>query len=210
MHPSFTHSPHQQKSAAAPASTDKLGCTLLSKCGKPNDTAGSLTDGKCQSQQWTVVSDLHRITCSHRLFTYLRAAAAVGTMKRGASCSSCNKKAAAPQKDAATVFPQQNLPRAVLAASVFLHSSSSPDLRIVSSVQPSRISPMTGFRLAQNLHAYSGGTVRDLHPVFYSPTGLLPSPQALEQYIHYQYKIALSSGFVNSYYLPPGMELHQH
>lgn len=69
---------------------------------------------------------------------------------------------------------------------------------------------MTGFRLAQSLRAYSGGTVRDLHPVFYSPTGLLPPPQALEQYIHSQYKIALSGGFVNCYYLSLNMELHQH
>ena len=43
---------------------------------------------------------------------------------------------------------------------------------------------MTGFRLAQNLHAYSGGTVRDSHPVFYSPTGLLPRPQALKRNIY--------------------------
>ena len=39
---------------------------------------------------------------------------------------------------------------------------------------------MTGFRLMQNLHAYSGGTVRDSHPVFYSPAGLLPHLQALK------------------------------
>ena len=61
---------------------------------------------------------------------------------------------------------------------------------------------MTGFRLAQNLHAYSGGTVRDLHPVFYSPTGLLPPPQALEQYIHYLYRIASLEVFVNGLIVP--------
>ena len=44
---------------------------------------------------------------------------------------------------------------------------------------------MTGFRLAQNLHTYSGGTVRDLHPVFYSPVVLLPQPQALNGHIHF-------------------------
>ena len=40
-----------------------------------------------------------------------------------------------------------------------------------------------------NLHAYSGGTVRDSHPVFYSPVGLLPRPQALKRniYLHGQY-----------------------
>ena len=45
---------------------------------------------------------------------------------------------------------------------------------------------MTGFRLAQNLPAYSGGTVRDLHPVFYSPVGLLPLPQVLKRNIYLQ------------------------
>ena len=48
---------------------------------------------------------------------------------------------------------------------------------------------MTGFRQIENLHAYSGGTVRDSHPVFYSPVGLLPRPQALKRniYLHGQY-----------------------
>ena len=36
-------------------------------------------------------------------------------------------------------------------------------------VQPSQISPMTGFRLAQPLHAYSGGTVPVLNRILYSP-----------------------------------------
>ena len=45
---------------------------------------------------------------------------------------------------------------------------------------------MTGFRLMQNLHAYSGGTVRDSHPVFYSPAGLLPHPQALKRNIYFR------------------------
>ena len=40
---------------------------------------------------------------------------------------------------------------------------------------------MTDFRLMQHLHAYSGGTVRDLHTILYSPAGLLPLPQALER-----------------------------
>ena len=40
---------------------------------------------------------------------------------------------------------------------------------------------MTGFRLAQSLHAYSGGTVRGSHPVIYSPAELLPLPQALKR-----------------------------
>ena len=36
----------------------------------------------------------------------------------------------------------------------------------------------------QNLHAYSGGTVRDSHPVIYSPVELLPLPQALKWNIY--------------------------
>ena len=43
---------------------------------------------------------------------------------------------------------------------------------------------MTGFRQMQNLHAYSGGTVRDSHPVLYSPVELLPQPQALKWNIY--------------------------
>jgi hypothetical protein len=43
---------------------------------------------------------------------------------------------------------------------------------------------MTGFRQMQNLHAYSGGTVRDSHPVSYSPVELLPRPQALKRNIN--------------------------
>ena len=33
---------------------------------------------------------------------------------------------------------------------------------------------MTGFRRMIFLHAYSGGTVRDFHPILYSPRVLLP------------------------------------
>ena len=43
---------------------------------------------------------------------------------------------------------------------------------------------MTGFRLAQNLHAYSGGTVRDFHPVICYPAALLPRPQTLKRNIY--------------------------
>ena len=35
---------------------------------------------------------------------------------------------------------------------------------------------MTGFRPMQNLHAYSGGTVRELHTILYSSMELLPHP----------------------------------
>ena len=88
---------------------------------------------------------------------------------------------------AAAVFPQQKSHRSVLAdPCVFPHLSSSPDLRLNSSAWPSQISPMTGFRQMQNLHAYSGGTVRDSHPVIYSPMELLPHPQALKRNIYFE------------------------
>ena len=45
---------------------------------------------------------------------------------------------------------------------------------------------MTGFRQMQNLHAYSGGTVRESHPVIYSLVALLPQPQALKRNIYLQ------------------------
>ena len=43
---------------------------------------------------------------------------------------------------------------------------------------------MTDFRQMHSLHAYSGGTVRDSHPVLYSPAELLPHPQALKRNIY--------------------------
>ena len=43
---------------------------------------------------------------------------------------------------------------------------------------------MTDFRQVWCLHAYSGGTVRDSHPVFYSLAVLLPHPQALKRNIY--------------------------
>ena len=57
---------------------------------------------------------------------------------------------------------------------------------------------MTDFRQVWRLHAYSGGTVRDSHPVFYSPVGLLPLPQALKRNIYltieYHFELILSRG----------------
>ena len=43
---------------------------------------------------------------------------------------------------------------------------------------------MTDFRQVWCLPAYSGGTVRDSHPVLYSPAVLLPHPQALKRNIY--------------------------
>ena len=51
--------------------------------------------------------------------------------------------------------------------------SRSPDLRIISlRTAFSGIFPMTDFRLVRGLHAYSGGTVPDLHRIHYSPLSL--------------------------------------
>ena len=99
-----------------------------------------------------------------------------------------SKKAAATLHwAAAAVFPQQKITGSVLAdPCVFPHLSSSSDLRILSSTQPSQVSPMTDFRQVWCLHAYSGGTVRDSHPVFYSLAVLLPHPQALKRNIYLQ------------------------
>ena len=78
---------------------------------------------------------------------------------------------------------------------VFLpHLSSSSDLRILSSTQPSQVSPMTDFRPVWRLLAYSGGTVRDSHPVIYSPAGLLPRPQALKRNIYLQIQYTQTRG----------------
>ena len=90
-----------------------------------------------------------------------------------------------PIRVAAAVFPQQNSHRSVLADPCVLpHLSSSSGLRILSSTQPSQVSPMTDFRQVWRLHAYSGGTVRDSHPVIYSLVALLPQPQALKRNIY--------------------------
>jgi len=45
---------------------------------------------------------------------------------------------------------------------------------------------MTDFRLVLILHAHSGGTVRDSHPILYSPMGLLPLPRALKLLFTFQ------------------------
>ena len=116
----------------------------------------------------------------------MRCVTAVGTMERGISpCGGHNKKTAAPIRMLQPFFRNKNYQKPYLQLWYDSLLSSSPDLRIFSSVRPSRISPMTGFRLAQSLHAYSGGTVRDFHPVFYSPARLLPPPQALKGSIYF-------------------------
>ena len=102
-------------------------------------------------------------------------------------CEKCKSCSNPTNRVAAAVFPQQKSHRSVLADPCVLpHLSSSSDLRILSSTQPSQVSPMTDFRQVWCLHAYSGGTVRDSHPVLYSPAGLLPHPQALKRNIYFE------------------------
>ena len=48
---------------------------------------------------------------------------------------------------------------------------------------------MTDFRLVLILRAYSGGTVRDLHPILYSPMELLPLPRALKLLFTFRLKV---------------------
>ncbi len=59
--------------------------------------------------------------------------------------------------------------------------SSSPDWRFTGTAQPSQVSPMTDFRPMQSLRVYSGGTVRDLHTIIYSPTDAVTAPGALKR-----------------------------
>ena len=113
-------------------------------------------------------------------------------------CEKAKKLQQPYKRVAAAVFPQQKSHRSVLAdPCVFPHLSSSPDLRLNSSAWPSQISPMTGFHQMQNLHAYSGGTVRDSHPVSYSLAVLLPHPQALKRNIYFAKSIYDEIVFVN-------------
>ena len=103
-----------------------------------------------------------------------------------------SKKAAATLYwAAAAVFPQQKTTGSVLAdPSVFTSFEQFSWLthhKLPHSLL--RFPQWPTFVLCGCLHAYSGGTVRDSHPVIYSPTVLLPHPQALKRniYLHGQY-----------------------
>ena len=105
------------------------------------------------------------------------------TYTDGHSKKSCSN----PNKGPLQPFFRNKKPQVpYLQTHVFLpHLSSSSDLRIVSS--HTAFSGFPNDRLSSScrcLHAYSGGTVRDSHPVFYSPAGLLPLPQALKRNIY--------------------------
>ena len=180
----------KQKSATnLSASTDKLGCTLLSKRERP-DRRGRLSDlwqmPNTAMDGCSGFSPDHLATSISNIQLALRVVIVCAIGAKGDYTQAITTKAAATlRRVAAAVFPQQKSHRSVLAdPCVFPHLSSSSDLRILSSTQPSQVSPMTDFRQVWRLHAYSGGTVRDSHPVFYSLAALLPHPQALKRNIY--------------------------
>ena len=111
-----------------------------------------------------------------------------------------NKKCDNSQKELSHRFSQQRPPESVLGRSrCGSHRlSSSPDLRIIGFAWPSQVSPMTDFRLMQSLHAYSGGTVRELHTILYSSAGLLPLCRHSNGYL-LTYSIAPKKKFVNQH-----------
>ena len=164
----------------------------------PIDTAGSLTYGKGDAKhsngrlfRFLTGSPYHidkQYSVSLRAVT-ARAISRSRGMRPTQTVTA--KKLQQPYTGPLQPFFRNKKPQApYLQTLVFLpHLSSSSDLRILSSTQPSQVSPMTDFRQVWRLHAYSGGTVRDSHPVFYSLAVLLPHPQALKRniYLHSQY-----------------------
>ena len=148
------------------ASTVTLSCQSVIN---PADTACSLTHGNCQTQQWTVVPDFHRITKLHWIMIQLIETKSCSNPQGLLQPFFRNKKAQVPYVQT-HVF--------LFIQAVLLTRGSSVLCSLL------RKLPMTGFRQAQNLLAYSGGTVRDSHPVFYSLMVLLPHPQALKRNIN--------------------------
>ena len=55
---------------------------------------------------------------------------------------------------------------------------------------------MTDFRPQQSLHEYSGGTVRELHTILYSPAALLPHCRHSNVY-SLAHRVTLKIPFVN-------------
>jgi len=162
----------------------------------PIDAAGSLTYGKADAKHSNgrlfrfLTGSPYRIDKQYSVglrAVTVRAIRAEGGIHTQTVTA---KKLQQPYTGPLQPFFRNKKPQApYLQTLVFLpHLSRSPDLWIISIVRPSQISPMTGFRLAQHLPTYSGGTVRESHPVFYSPAALLPHPQALKRNIHLQGK----------------------
>lgn len=103
----------------------------------------------------------------------------------GGQTAAKGEDAAAPKKTGrgnASTLPQPIFLRKSSRRSVLAEPDRSadfsryPDLRLTSTIRPSQISPMAGFRPVWCLHAYSGGTVRDFHPIPYPPGRLHGGP----------------------------------
>ena len=79
------------------------------------------------------------------------------------------------------------------------HLSSSPDLRLLS--VPTAFSAFANDRLSSlwgHLHAYSGGTVRDSHPIRYSPAAAMTTAAGTQREYSLVYvRITLKIVFVN-------------
>ena len=96
-----------------------------------------------------------------------------------------SKKLQQPQRTAAADFPQQKITGSVLAdPCVFPHLSSSPDLRINSSTQPSQVSPMTGFRLHAEPPRLQWRYRPGFPPGYLFSRGAVTAPQALKRNIY--------------------------
>ena len=119
----------------------------------------------------------------------------------GESTAAGKQKSCSNYNVAAAVFLHQNNHCPVLAGPWKHCLSSSPDLRIISKPQPSQINPMAVFRLGASLHAYSGGTVRESHPILYSPGMLSPQPGHLNCIEFYTVTIAPSHQIVNNIFI---------
>ena len=110
------------------------------------------------------------------------------------------KKAAATPKSCRSRFSATKNHRIrTCRFSCLPHLSSSPDLRLLS--VPAAFSAFANDRLSSlqgHLHAYSGGTVRDLHPIRYSPTAAMTTAAGTQREYSLVYiRIAPKSFFVN-------------
>jgi len=124
--------PPTKNAAHLSASTDKFGCTLLSKRDNPIDRSGSLTFGKANYS-------------NGRLFRTLTGSPV--PVDKQYSIGMRNKKLQQPINEPLQPFFRNKKPQApYLQTLVLPRLSSSSDLRIQSATQPSQIAPMTDFR----------------------------------------------------------------
>ena len=122
MHPSlFFHCGfHTEKahSRCPQVRTNPAARSCQSVKDQTNGTAGSLTDGLSQTQQWTVVPDSDRITYLRRYLLVLHVMTAGGTHRQGDQpVPAATTKNAASPKGCCNRFPQQKTTESVLADS---------------------------------------------------------------------------------------------